>query len=369
MAETEARVLPSYFGEADLGPEEVSWHGIKPRKSIPPEKPKRTHQMGRVLLVAGASGAGKSFLLEHVRVSDSRLFPIKKLTTRDPRDYETERPEDALDLEFSKDLTTVRTCEYRYKYASEWYGIEKSKIDQALRSGYSPVLIVRSSAVIRRIKNDYPDALVLYLQSALSGEDLKKKLAKQGREDIEIEERMRRLSDDFHDYVKHLHLYDYVIINYFDESSLIEQIEDVLIHELPASPSDERLVFVLMSFSQDMANTYKALKSAGKLVSPRLRVHRVDDKSGQYKITESILKNIELADLIVCDLTKERPNVYYELGFAQALGKTVLTCARGGTKLHFDIKDFRTIFYESAIELQGFMEREFVEFFGLGAAT
>jgi hypothetical protein len=49
--------------------------------------------------------------------------------------------------------------------------------------------------------------------------------------------------------------------------------------------------------------------------------------------------------LVVVDLSHERPNVYFELGYARASGKTVITIARRKTKIHFDVKDWTYIPY------------------------
>jgi nucleoside 2-deoxyribosyltransferase len=53
-----------------------------------------------------------------------------------------------------------------------------------------------------------------------------------------------------------------------------------------------------------------------------------------------MLTMIRRARLIVVDLTHERPNVYFELGYARGLGKTVVTIARQDTKVHVDVRDW-----------------------------
>ena len=49
--------------------------------------------------------------------------------------------------------------------------------------------------------------------------------------------------------------------------------------------------------------------------------------------------------LVVADLTHERPNVYFELGYARGVGKTVITIARRDAVIHFDVKDWTYIPY------------------------
>ena len=218
------------------------------------------------------------------------------------------------------------------------------------------MVIVRNADAIRRLKARYPDAVVLWLQSGLSGGDLESRLRAQGRPDIEISSRMARTDWDFHEYVVLLRdrLVDYVIVNHFDPDKLVEQLQSILIHELESPEVDPYLVFVLMAFDPKLDEVYQAIKTAGELVhSVPLRVARIDDAGlVDYRITDEILAFIRRAGVIVCDLSLERPNVYYELGFARGIGKRVVSCAQSGTELHFDIKDFNTIMYHSAFDLQ-----------------
>ena len=76
------------------------------------------------------------------------------------------------------------------------------------------------------------------------------------------------------------------------------------------------------------------------------------DDLGDYRITDRIIDMIKRAKFIVADLTYERPNVYFELGYARALGKTVLTTAKQDTEIHFDVKDWTYIPYEDENELE-----------------
>jgi hypothetical protein len=67
---------------------------------------------------------------------------------------------------------------------------------------------------------------------------------------------------------------------------------------------------------------------------------------------------IRKAWLIICDLTEERPNVYYELGLAHGLAKRVMCIARKGTMVHFDVYGLKTLFFESYRSLEEQLERD-----------
>jgi hypothetical protein len=121
--------------------------------------------------------------------------------------------------------------------------------------------------------------------------------------------------------------------------------------------SDPKLVFVIISFSPDMEPIFEGIQGAGD--HHGLRVERVKDVIGDYRITDKVIEMIHQARLIVADLTHERPNVYFELGFARGLGKTVITTAREDTKLHFDVKDWTCTFYNDSRVLERHLRERF----------
>jgi TIR domain len=111
-----------------------------------------------------------------------------------------------------------------------------------------------------------------------------------------------------------------------------------------AAPSpDGNLVFVVISFSDDMEPIFEGIAAAAASVG--LEAKRVKDVSGDYRITDKIMEMILSSRFVVVDLTHERPNVYFELGYARASGKTVITIARRETQIHFDVKDWTYIPY------------------------
>ncbi len=111
----------------------------------------------------------------------------------------------------------------------------------------------------------------------------------------------------------------------------------------PSKSAESKLVFVVMSFSDDMEPIFDGIEAAAASVG--LEAKRVKDVSGDYRITDKIMEMILSSRLVVVDLSHERPNVYFELGFARASGKTVITIARRDTQIHFDVKDWTYIPY------------------------
>jgi len=114
------------------------------------------------------------------------------------------------------------------------------------------------------------------------------------------------------------------------------------------------LVFVIMAFSgEGMQDVYSAIKDECHKL--HLNAQRVDENIGSGLIIGEITESIENAEFIICDLTYERPNVYYELGYAHGVGNEgadILLIAKEGTTLHFDIAPFRVQYYRSTEHLR-----------------
>jgi len=318
--------------------------------------------MTRLIIIAGASGAGKSFLLQQMSEIDGSIVPVKKLSTRSPRTYETE-PEAAVDLIFDCTLDQIRDCRYTYRYEGNSYGIRKEDIDKVLQDGNLPFVIVRDCEEILQLKRDYGDALVLYIQSGLSGKDLARVLKEQGRSEIDIRTRDERSRKDHSQYVRYPELFDYTLVNYFDSESLIDHFKQILRIERARPSVLSGHIFVIMSFRKELQDVYDEMRFAVEAHGGDLTIERIDDKFGDYKITDAVLQKVQEAELLICDLTDERPNVYFELGYARGVDKTVILTAKLGTKVHFDVRHYKVLYYSSPTQLKQKLQRELVFYF------
>lgn len=80
-------------------------------------------------------------------------------------------------------------------------------------------------------------------------------------------------------------------------------------------------------------------------LADRYRIKRADEDVVPRQISPQLIRDINDADLIVCDLTGLNANVMYELGVAHTLAKPVIQIADGETRLPFDLMQFRTVFF------------------------
>ena len=81
----------------------------------------------------------------------------------------------------------------------------------------------------------------------------------------------------------------------------------------------------------------------------KIDAKRADEVYGPGVIIADIVKQIVESKLIIAEITPANPNVYYEIGYAHALGKPTILIAEKATELPFDVSPFRVLFYENTI--------------------
>jgi hypothetical protein len=107
-------------------------------------------------------------------------------------------------------------------------------------------------------------------------------------------------------------------------------------------------VFVLMPFSKEFEGIYFGIKEACE--STGNHCERVDEQAFNGTILSRIYNQIAKADLIISEITGRNPNVFYETGYAHALGKRVILLAETAAQLTFDVSGYPCVLHENSLK-------------------
>ena len=121
--------------------------------------------------------------------------------------------------------------------------------------------------------------------------------------------------------------------------------------------TDPLTAFVVMQFTSPYDELFdQVIKPTCKDLG--IEAYRARDIYRPSVILQDIIQGLAESNVIVAEITPTNANVFYELGYAHALGKPVILLAEQDRALPFDVSGYRVIFYENAIRGKTGLEAE-----------
>jgi hypothetical protein len=114
--------------------------------------------------------------------------------------------------------------------------------------------------------------------------------------------------------------------------------------------------FIAMSFREEEKEAEEDYKVVIKPLLEEMGLNPILIKDVEHNedVVFKILYELERCRFVIADVRGERPSVYYEAGYARALGREVIwLCKKGDeTKMHFDTRNLNHIIWGNRDELK-----------------
>jgi hypothetical protein len=121
---------------------------------------------------------------------------------------------------------------------------------------------------------------------------------------------------------------------------------------------DDPYCFLICSFAED--RELLAAREYG--INPATRrfgfpAYRIDEIAAPDNVIEATRRYIADSDFVIADLSGQKPNCYYEVGYAHALGRPVLHIMRATEEPQFNVSGLQFIKYRDPDHLRDQLER------------
>jgi hypothetical protein len=120
---------------------------------------------------------------------------------------------------------------------------------------------------------------------------------------------------------------------------------------MPDSTQPKPFCFVLMPFAESFTDIYN-LGIKDTCEAAGAYSERVDEQVYQGNILDRVYNQIAKADFIIADMTGRNANVFYEVGYAHAIGKSTILLTQNNDDIPFDLKHFPHVVYNNITVLK-----------------
>lgn len=178
---------------------------------------KNSRKSGKLLVVSGPSGVGKSTLTNRLR-GDDRFWISVSATTRSMRTGEV----NGVDYHFVSDTTfdeMVINQEFLEwaDFAGAKYGTPRKAVDSALLSGKNVILEIELNGA-RQVRKNSKDAVLIFIEPP-SWQELTERLLKRGTESVDsAQARLARAKEE----LSAASEFDHVVVNHQVDESVVQ---------------------------------------------------------------------------------------------------------------------------------------------------
>jgi AbiJ N-terminal domain 5 len=113
------------------------------------------------------------------------------------------------------------------------------------------------------------------------------------------------------------------------------------VFQVPEKSQNEKLVSVMLPFN--LNDTFETVKTACSELS--LDCKKADDIWINSTFIQDIFELIFTSKIVIADFTGKNPNVFYEVGIAHTLGKTVIPISQSIDDVPSDLRHHRVLKY------------------------
>lgn len=177
---------------------------------------------------------------------------------------------------------------------------------------------------------------------------------------LQLEEDLYRANDRLVESSQNYDIYQNIDYRYnenFRDISLTNNVLDASFFEkmgfdIHQMNVEKNHITCLMPFHPSFDRIYNRIKKATRLTE--FECHRSDEKFKSGDIMRYTIELILKSQIVIGVLDGRNPNVFYEVGIAHSVGKTVILIAEEKSKgqIPFDLQQHRFIFYKSLNDLE-----------------